>query len=200
MPPKTLAKSIVKHESHRLHLSACSPDISVISSTVEQKQVGQTSVQLAHVRQRLATSFQYGLSRLAKRSFFISFVSSDLPMFCAVVCTSLSAVSISDWRAVLHGISSINLVPFSLPGSAIKKCPSSFITSVKAISKPPFAFGPVFIETQKQVPPACVQFTATIKTFSRRVLYTVSVYCPLLKTLSCILIALSSQGRTPIKA
>ena len=45
--------------------------------------------------------------------------------------------------------------------------PSS--SSVSARSKPESAFGPVPIETQKQVPPACAQLTATMKASCRRI-------------------------------
>ena len=45
--------------------------------------------------------------------------------------------------------------------------PSS-TSSVSARSKPACAFGPVSIETQKQVPPASPQLTATMKAPSRR--------------------------------
>ena len=46
---------------------------------------------------------------------------------------------------------------------------SPSISSVSARSNPDSAFGPVFIETQKQVPPACPQFTATMKALRRRI-------------------------------
>ena len=49
--------------------------------------------------------------------------------------------------------------------------PSS--SSVRARSKPEVAFGPVRIETQKQVPPACPQLTATMKASCRRIAYAV---------------------------
>jgi hypothetical protein len=42
---------MVKQESHFCRRSACSPFRSVTSSTVVQKQVGQTMVQLPHVKQ-----------------------------------------------------------------------------------------------------------------------------------------------------
>ena len=44
-----------KHDSHRRTRSACSPARSLRSSMLVQKQVGQTIVQLPHVRQRSAT-------------------------------------------------------------------------------------------------------------------------------------------------
>ncbi len=59
----------MKHESHSLVRSEWSPVRSVWSSTVRQKQVGQTRVQLPQVRQRVATSSQRSFSRLrASRS------------------------------------------------------------------------------------------------------------------------------------
>ena len=54
----------MKQESHRRVRSASSPARSVTSSTVWQKQVGHTIVQLPQVRQRSATSSQRGFSRL----------------------------------------------------------------------------------------------------------------------------------------
>ena len=54
----------MKHESQRRVREASSPARSVTSSTVEQKQVGQTMVQLPQVRQRSATWSQRGCSRL----------------------------------------------------------------------------------------------------------------------------------------
>ena len=54
-PPCTYEWSRVKHESHFRQRSACSPVRSAVSSTVLQKQVGQTMVQFAQVRQRAAT-------------------------------------------------------------------------------------------------------------------------------------------------
>lgn len=56
----SLVKSIVKQESHLRQRSARCPVRSVTSSTVVQKQVGQTIVQFPQVRQRLATSSQRG--------------------------------------------------------------------------------------------------------------------------------------------
>ena len=50
------------------HRSATVPDKSVTSSTLVQKQVGQTMVQLPHVRHRSATTSQCGLSRFSRRS------------------------------------------------------------------------------------------------------------------------------------
>ena len=54
----------MKQESQRRPRSAWSPVRSVTSSTVVQKQVGQTIVQLPQVRQRAATSSQRGCSAL----------------------------------------------------------------------------------------------------------------------------------------
>jgi len=45
----------VKQESHFRQRSAWVPVMSLVSSTVVQKQVGQTMVQLAQLRQRAAT-------------------------------------------------------------------------------------------------------------------------------------------------
>ena len=54
----------MKQESHSRVRSASSPARSVVSSTVVQKHVGQTIVQLPQVRQRSATSSQRGCSGL----------------------------------------------------------------------------------------------------------------------------------------
>ena len=58
----------MKQESHTWRRSASVPVRSVTSSTVVQKQVGQTIVQFPQVRQRSATSSQRGWSRLAASS------------------------------------------------------------------------------------------------------------------------------------
>ena len=55
-PPCRWEKSRSKQESQRSHRSAWVPVTSLTSSTVVQKQVGQTIVQLPHDRQRAATS------------------------------------------------------------------------------------------------------------------------------------------------
>ena len=71
--------SCVKQESHRRQRSAWSPVRSVTSSTVEQKHVGQTSVQLAQERQRVATSSQRGCSGLRYSKSLMPAVSSATP-------------------------------------------------------------------------------------------------------------------------
>jgi hypothetical protein len=45
-------KSSVKHESHNRRFSMRAPARSVTSSTVKQKQVGQTDVQFPQLKQR----------------------------------------------------------------------------------------------------------------------------------------------------
>ena len=55
----------MKHESHSRVRSVSPPVRSVVSSTVVQKHVGQTIVQLPQLRQRSATSSQRGCSALA---------------------------------------------------------------------------------------------------------------------------------------
>ena len=67
----------MKHESHRRQRSAPVPVRSVTSSTVEQKQVGQTIVQLPQDRQREATSSQRGCSKLSWSSSLIPSVRSS---------------------------------------------------------------------------------------------------------------------------
>ena len=74
------------------------------------------------------------------------------------------------------------------------------MTSVKARSNPLVACGPVFIDTQKQVPAGCPQFTATMKIFLRLAAYTGSTNAPPMKTLSWVAIACNSHARTPRKA
>ena len=58
--------------------------------------------------------------------------------------------------------------PRSLPTSTTKLWRPSSSTSVSARSKPAVAFGPVSIETQKQVAAAWPQLTATMNAPSRR--------------------------------
>src|SRR5208283_2966048 len=94
-PPVTFAKSIVKQESQRRHRSARSPLRSVTSSTVEQKHVGQTNVQLEHIKHRRATSSQCALSRLSARSSLSPSVFIALPMFVLAASTSSPTASTS---------------------------------------------------------------------------------------------------------
>jgi hypothetical protein len=63
LPPWICEKANVKHESQPRQRSAWFPVILLTSSTVVQKQVGQTIVQLAQARHRVATSFQRGCSK-----------------------------------------------------------------------------------------------------------------------------------------
>ena len=58
---------MVKQESQRRERAAQVPARSLLSSIEVQKHVGQTIVQLAQERQRLATSSQRGCSRLLIR-------------------------------------------------------------------------------------------------------------------------------------
>src|SRR5512140_1534020 len=57
LPPWTCENAAEKHESHTRSRSPFVHDRSHVSSTVEQKHVGQTIVQFAHARHRVATSF-----------------------------------------------------------------------------------------------------------------------------------------------
>ena len=70
----------MKHESHTRVCSASTPARSVVSSTVLQKHVGHTSVQLPQLRQRSATSSQRGCSALACSRSRMSVVSSVRPI------------------------------------------------------------------------------------------------------------------------
>ena len=154
---------MVKQESQRRLRSATSPVRSFSSSTEVQKQVGQTIVQLPQVRQRSATSSQRGCSRLASSSSRTSSERMCRPMLPAAsrhhgVGRALGRASPRPRGAAW---SRAVAAPRSLPTSTRNSC-SSPSSSVSARSKPAFAFGPVSIETQKQVPPAWPQFTATM--------------------------------------
>src|SRR3954470_16221210 len=87
--------SSVKHESQRRVRSLVSPVRSVVSSTVEQKQVGQTIVQLPQLRQRSATASQRGCSALACTSARSRAVSRLPPIEAAAPATAASADSVS---------------------------------------------------------------------------------------------------------
>src|SRR3989338_5774611 len=81
---------MVKQESQRRRRSAVLPSRLVKSLTVEQKQVGQTMVQLPQDRQRSAILSQCGLARLP------SMISLALPgilrsMAAAALATALAA-------------------------------------------------------------------------------------------------------------
>src|SRR3990172_3187168 len=110
-------KSMVKHESQRRDLVAETPSRVTVSSVVEQKQVGQTSVQLVQARHLCATSSQRGCSRLARRSSLIPSVSIVLPMLEAVFSTIRSTVVASASVASRPGSIDKTRWPDSLPAS-----------------------------------------------------------------------------------
>ncbi len=117
-------KSMVKHESHSRCRSASPPARSVTSSTVVQKHVGHTSVQLPQVRQRSATSSQRGCSRLRCSSSASPAVSSERPICDAARSTARAAASWSRGSAGRAGSSSATCAPRSLPTSTRKRWPS----------------------------------------------------------------------------
>src|SRR5260370_39055551 len=77
---------MVKHESHLRQRSACSPARSVTSSTVVQKHVGQTIVQLLQVRQRVATSSQRGCSDPCVRQCWLRYPRPTVCHPCLLLC------------------------------------------------------------------------------------------------------------------
>ena len=82
--------------------------------------------------------------------------------------TALAAGMASASLAASESIAARSSAPASLPTSTRNRWPPSSSSSVRARSKPPRAFGPVSIETQKQVFPAFEQLTATMKASRRR--------------------------------
>ena len=89
-------------------------------------------------------------------------------MDAAVRSMMRSAVMTSAASACSCGTSAITSAPRSVPISTRNLCSPSPSSSVSAMSKPAVAFGPVSIDTQKHVPPACPQLTATMNAPSRR--------------------------------
>ena len=161
-------KSSVKQESQRRLRSASWPVRSVTSSTVVQKHVGHTEVQFPQVRQRSATSSQRGCSRFAWSSSRRSPASISRPICPAARSAAASGAPVSASVASRLGSSARTSAPSSLPTSTVKRCPSPSSTSVSARSKPWVHRGPVPIDTQKQVPPAWPQLTATTNAPRRR--------------------------------
>ena len=70
--------------------------------------------------------------------------------------------------AAREGSALASSVPREVPTSSTKTWRPGAISSVRARSKPGPAAGPLPSEAQKQVPPARVQFTATMKACSRQ--------------------------------
>src|SRR5579884_2141562 len=98
------------------------------------------------------------------------------------------------------GTSRSTSAPRSVPVSTMNSWRPPSRISVRARSNPAAALGPVFIETQKHVPPAWPQFTAMMKACSRRARYVASTCGPCRKTRSWTAIACSSHARTPTNA
>ena len=145
----------MKQESQRRVRSAALPARSFSSSTAVQKQVGQTIVQLPQVRQRSATSSQRGCSRLAVQQL-AHIVGPHLPAHVAFgprgrVGRERAVPRRRPARAAPGAAAPRRARCRPRPGIHARS-PSS---SVSARSKPASAFGPVFIDTQKHVPPAC---------------------------------------------
>jgi hypothetical protein len=138
-----------------------------MSSTVVQKQVGQTMVQLPQVRHRADSWSQTGLSRLRANISCKPAVSRDLPI-CPLAFSEISfAVLISKIPAFVHGIFFRSSAPVFEAASVTKQCLSPSMTSVRARSNPAVAFGPLPIDAQKHVAPAFPQFTAIVIKFLR---------------------------------
>ena len=157
----------MKQESQR-RVRSVRAGRSLTSSTVVQKQVGQTMVQLPQVRQRAATSSQRLCSRLPSSRSCRSSARICRPMLAAVRATTAGgAVDVRRRRRAMRQArqQSRRRGRCRLPAGIRAARPA---ISVSARSKPASTFGPVFIEAQKQVPPAWPQFTATMKTPSRR--------------------------------
>ena len=158
----------MKHESHSRVCSVSSPARSVVSSTVLQKHVGQTSVQLPQLRQRSATSSQRGCSAFACSRSRMSVTSSVRPIDARARSAAASGARRSSPSASRCSSAASTSAPRSLPTSTTKRWPSSSSSSVSARSKPAVTRGPVSIEAQKHVPPARPQLTATKKASRRR--------------------------------
>ena len=102
----------MKQESQRRQRSASAPVRSVVSSTVVQKQVGQTIVQFAQVKQRFATWSQRGCSRFAYRSSLIPWLFIWRPMLPSAAAIRRAALSRSPGLAAFVGTSAKHLAAF----------------------------------------------------------------------------------------
>ena len=193
---------MVKQESQRREREVSPPVRSLESSTEVQKQVGQTMVQLPQVRQRSATSSQRGCSRLRSRSSRRSSARICRPIEAAVrATTDRGGRRFSRSVAARCGSSASTSRPTSEPASS-----DEALAAVDELGRARgrsrhSAFGPVFIETQKQVPPASPQLTATMKAAVAPRLDSADRHAaPFRNTRSWMAIACSSQARTPMKA
>ncbi len=139
-----------------------------MSSTVVQKQVGQTMVQLPQVRQRDATSFQRSAANVSRISTCRSTAGMVRPMRPAASVTRSCAAARVVSSAGRRGSSASTDSPSALPARARKRCPSSSSTSVSTRSYPGPAAGPASMDAQKHVAPGSVHSTATRKARSRR--------------------------------
>ena len=110
------------------------PVRSETSSAVVQKQVGQTIVQFAQVRHRLATSSQCGDSTDARISAGRSTAGISRPIRCAAPLTSARAASCSAADALRCGTPARMRAPSAVPASARNQCPESSMRSVSARS------------------------------------------------------------------
>ena len=116
-PPCRYEKSRSKQESQRSQRSACSPATSVTSSTVVQKQVGQTIVQLPQDRQRAATSSQRAASWLPASRSRRSPSGSARLIFVAAAATAAAASSTRSTGAGSVGSCVSNSSPAGVPTS-----------------------------------------------------------------------------------
>lgn len=166
-PPWTCVNDKLKHESQCFVRSAVLPSRLVVSTTSVQKHVGHTFVQLAHAKQRDATSSQRGCSRFSFSRSGKPCVSRRRPIDASVLADMAAASSTSSALAGLFSMESRRVCPLGDRISTKNRCSPLSMNSVSARSYPPLARGPVFIDAQKQVPPARMQLTATTKTSSR---------------------------------
>ncbi len=154
----------MKHESHTRSRNVSLPWMLTVSVASQQKQVGQTWVQLAHERQRFPISVQRSASRCAVRRSGRSLVSSERTIELAarsIACLAVFCIN-PDGRSYARGRRKLR--PSSDPIS-MRKTSSN---SVMHRSKPALTRGPVPREVQKQVLSGSRQFTARIKRPSRR--------------------------------
>ncbi len=130
-----------------------------------QKQVGQTMVQLAQVRQRSATSSQRGCSRLrASSSCRSSARMAAAHAGAPSAATTASALAISSLRRrAMRQRRRAPPCPPPSPASTRKDAGRVDELGQREIETRRRPSGPCSIETQKQVPPASPQLTATMK-------------------------------------
>ncbi len=140
------------------------PSRSDFWTTLVQKQVGQTSVQLVQPRQRSATAAQPGCSGFSARPAWAFDMSSGVPIARRAPATTSAAASSADGSATGRSSESMSADPAGEPVRTTY--PSS--SSVSATSKPEVASGPVPIEVQKQVEVGVAHSTATTKVAARR--------------------------------